>query len=105
MQKITSILLTGFVFAIVGCHTAQVKNPLPPAVYAANPDAQMDFWHDLATRKLASNNEAFHGLLLYFDGKDSAENYQQRVQVLKSRKLLPAKFHEPENAAVTRGTL
>jgi hypothetical protein len=44
-------------------------------------------------------------LLLYLDGKDPAENYQQRVQILKSRHLLAAKFNEPADVAVTRGTL
>jgi hypothetical protein len=89
----------------MGCHTASVTKPLAPALYADDADAQMDFWHTLATRKLASNNEAFHGLLLYLDGKDPAQNYPQRVQILKSRHLLPVNCNPPADAAVTRGTL
>jgi hypothetical protein len=98
-------LMIAAVLCQMGCHTATVTKPLALALYADDADAQMDFWHTLATRKLASNNEAFHGLLLYLDGKDPAENYQQRVQILKSRHLLAAKFNEPADVAVTRGTL
>src|ERR1700722_5061477 len=101
---IGSLVMAG-VLCQMGCHTATVTKPLAPSLYADDADAQMDFWHTLATRKLASNNEAFHGFLLYVDGKDPAQNYQQRVQILKSRHLLPAGFNEPADAAVTRGTL
>jgi hypothetical protein len=98
-------LVTAAALCQMGCHTATVTKPLDTSLYADDADAQMDFWHTLATRKLASNNEAFHGFLLYLDGKDAAQNYQQRVQILKSRHLLPAGFNEPGDAAVTRGTL
>ena len=36
-------------------------------------DAQMEFWHTLASRNLTSNDEAFHGLLLFLDAEDPAE--------------------------------
>jgi hypothetical protein len=55
---------------------------------------------------LCSNDEAFHGLLLYLDdGNDAGGNYEGRVRVLKERKLLNAGFSEPANQAVSRGTL
>jgi hypothetical protein len=88
-----------------GCHTARVTQPLAERLYANDGDAQMDFWHTLEERKLTSNDEALHGLLLYFDGSDSTKSYADRVRLLKSRKMLPANFDQPANEAVTRGTL
>jgi hypothetical protein len=97
------MLLMGFVMA--GCQSAREVQPLPASLYGGDVDSQMEFWHTLASRKLATNDEAFHGVLLYLDSKDPAESYDQRVNELKSRKLLPANFAGRGDEAVTRGTL
>jgi hypothetical protein len=86
-----------------GCKSATVAEPLT-GKYASD-DAQLDFWHELATRPVTCNDEAFHGLLLYIDGTDPNPDYAARVSTLKSRKLLPAGFNRPANEAVKRGTL
>jgi hypothetical protein len=88
-----------------GCGSARVTQPLPEKLYANDADSQLEFWHSLASRKLASNNEAFHGMLLYFDGQDPANSYEERVKLLKGRKLLAADFNRPADEAVTRGTM
>jgi hypothetical protein len=67
--------------------------------------SQLDYWHDLAERPLTSNDDAFHGLLLYLDNTDTSVNYDQRLAKLRSRGLLPAHFSEPGDLAVERGTL
>jgi hypothetical protein len=54
---------------------------------------------------VTSNDEAFHGLLLYADGQDPANDYAGRVKTLKSRKMLPANFDRPADQAVERGPL
>jgi hypothetical protein len=89
----------------VGCHTAKVAQPLTGKLSGNDPDSQLEFWHTLATRPVTSNDEAFHGLLLYADGQDPANDYAGRVQTLKSRKMLPAKFDRPADEAVERGPL
>ena len=68
-------------------------------------DSQLEFWHTLAERRVTSNDEAFHGLLLDLDSKDEAADYGGRVSALKARKLLPADFARPANEGVSRGTL
>ncbi len=68
-------------------------------------DSQLNFWHELANRRLASNDDAFHGVLLDLDGHDKCADYAQRVAALKSRGMLKASFDEPANSAVRRGTL
>ena|SRR5437660_8488718 len=88
-----------------GCHAARETTPLPAKLYANDADTQLEFWHTVASRKLATNDEAFHGLLLYLDNQDPAGSYAERVALLKKRKMLPAFFNGGPNDAVTRGTL
>src|SRR5947208_3511431 len=78
-----------------GCQSVHVAKTLPPKLYASDADTQMEFWHSLAGLKVTSNDEAFHGLLLYLDQKDSTNGYADRVKLLKSRQLLPADFDRP----------
>jgi len=91
--------------ALGGCQTARVAQPLTAELAGNQPSQQLEFWHTLATRPLTSNDEAFHGLLLYTDGQDPADSYEARVELLKSRKMLPANFRGQANEAVQRGTL
>lgn len=88
-----------------GCATTKVPDRLPVEAFANDADAQVEFWHTLADKPLASNDAAFHGLLLYTDGSDPAENYEQRVRMLKDRKMLPSRFDGAADDAVKRGDL
>ena len=88
-----------------GCQWKSVATPLAPELAGNDPDVQMEFWHSLVDRKVTSNDEAFHGLLLYLDQEDPAPNYDARVSLLKERKMLPARFDEPADVAIRRGTL
>jgi len=89
----------------LGCHTAKVAQPLTGKLAGNDPDSQLEFWHTLATRPVTSNDEAFHGLLLYTSGEDPAKDYPGRVAVLKQRKMLPGNFDRPADEAVQRGPL
>src|SRR6266705_5622722 len=82
-----------------GCQTARVAQPLTGKLSGNDPDSQLEFWHTLATRPVTSNDEAFHGLLLYADGQDPAKDYNGRLSTLKSRKMLPANFERPADQA------
>jgi hypothetical protein len=106
-KRVGVIAATGVLMlaCLGGCGSARVAHPLPDKLYANDADSQLEFWHSLASRKLASNNEAFHGMLLYFDGQDPAKSYDERVKALKGRKLLSARFNRPADEAVTRGTM
>jgi hypothetical protein len=90
---------------VAGCQSARVAEPLAGKLGGNEPDQQMEFWHQLAERPVTSNDDAFHGLLLYLDGADPAADYAGRVQTLKDRGLLPKNFDEPANQAIERGTL
>ena len=88
-----------------GCQAAHVPDSVVAKFPGDDAGAQLDFWHELAERKLTSNDDAFHGLLLYLDNTDPSANYAQRVATLRSRGLLPAHFSEPADLAVERGTI
>lgn len=90
---------------LAGCQTARVEQPLTMELGGNDPDAQLEFWHRLAEEPVTSNDDAFHGLLLFLDGEDPAADYAGRVAALKDRRMLPPGFGEPAEQAVRRGTL
>jgi hypothetical protein len=92
-------------FCCQGCQTIHVAQPLTTKLGGNGDDEQMSFWHGLTERKVACNDEAFHALLLYFDGSDPAHDYAGRVQELRRRGMLPAGFDGSADEAVRRGTL
>lgn len=103
MKPLTASLV--LFLALAGCQSAKVANPLTQQIAGNDPQSQLDFWHTLAGRAVTSNDEAFHALLLYTDGQDPAGSYEQRVETLKGRKMLPPGFNAPADHAVTRGDL
>ena len=105
MPKFPAIFALLFASILGGCQTAQVKSPVTLKYSDNDPDIQLNFWHELADRKVTCNDDAFHALLLFIDGKDDAKTYDQRVSTLKSRGLLQESFNQPANLAVTRGVL
>lgn len=90
---------------LVGCGTAKVAHPLTAELSGNDPDSQIEFWHTLAHRPVTSNDEAFHGLLLFVNGEDPAQDYAGRLAALHERQMLPKGFDSPAEEAVQRGTL
>ena len=88
-----------------GCQTARVNRPLTSDLGSNAPETQIEFWHRLAEQSVTSNDDAFHGLLMFLEGDDPAEDYAGRVSVLRRRGMLPGGFDQPANQAVERGTL
>jgi len=88
-----------------GCQTARVDQSLTAELGGSDPDAQLEFWHRLAEQPVTSNDDAFHGLLLFLDSEDPATDYAGRVEALQARGMLRAGFDEPAEQAIARGTL
>jgi hypothetical protein len=101
------VLVILFVLAVMlaGCSSPRVAEPLTQTLGKDDPDTQLEFWHRLGERPMTSNDDAFHGLLLYLDGKDANQDYAGRVAELKRRKIIPAGFDRPADEALQRGTL
>src|SRR5438067_10161346 len=90
---------------ITGCAAPRAGQPLAKELAGNDPDAQINFWHALTDLPVTSNDQAFHGLLLYADGKDDSPDYAARIATLKSRGMLPLGFYQPPAAAVQRGVV
>jgi hypothetical protein len=95
----------GLLAVMAGCHSPRKGDAVAREFSGSDPDAQVSFWHQLTAKPVTSNDEAFHGLLLYADGKDDSADYSARVSAMKSRKMLPAGFDQAADTAVTRGTV
>src|SRR3954451_21123983 len=100
--RMTALLLF---CGIGGCQAMKPGKPLTPELAGNDPGQQLEFWHSLTTEPVTTNDQAFHGLLLFIDGKDDATDYAGRVYTLKQRQMLPSGFDQPATAPVTRGTL
>jgi hypothetical protein len=90
---------------IGGCATAKVAHPVVADLSADDPDTQIEFWHTLAAKPVACNDDAFHALLLDLDGTDPNADYAARVAALKSRQLLLPSFNSAADEAVRRGVI
>jgi hypothetical protein len=90
-----------------GCAApARVAAPLTAGPIAGNdPHNKTEFWYQLGRRPAVSNDEAFHALLLYFNGDDPAKDYIGRVAILKQRKMLSAGFDRPADEMAERGVV
>ncbi len=99
-------LLVAFaLLSLLGCQRATVEQRLVLVHGGNQPEAQMEFWHQLADQRRVSNDDAFHGLLLLAEGEDPAASYEERVALLKERGWLYDRFDEPGDHAVTRGVV
>lgn len=90
---------------LTGCARTVVQNPVPTDYPPQDTTAELDYWHGLPGQSAVSNDEAFHGVLLMFDGADATMSYDNRVAALKERGWLPEGFEEGPDIAMRRGTL
>jgi hypothetical protein len=60
--------LLAVVVLLGGCQSARVDRPLTAELGGSDEDTQLEFWHSLAQQPVTSNDDAFHGLLLFLDG-------------------------------------
>jgi hypothetical protein len=82
-----------------------VKEPLPPGWAENDPHARSEFWDQVTHRPVATNDEVFHGLLLYLNDVDTCPDYGARVKALKARSMLPPDFIAAPDEPADRGTL
>lgn len=99
------LLTVSLLLVLAGCRSKQPGNAVSAELAGSDMDAQLNFWHAMSGERVTSNDQAFHGLLLYLGGKDESPDYAARVAALKSRRMLPRNFNEPAETAIARGTL
>jgi len=93
----------GLTLAIAGCTrtviTDSAANKFPGA------DAELQFWEQLETQPVVTNNDALHGLILLADGQDSAQDYDQRVAAARQRRWLGASEPPAADESATMGMI
>lgn len=99
------LLAAAIIITAAGCQQARIGQPLTDTHGGPAFEQQMAFWHELNERPITSNDEAFHALLLFFDGEVTKTTYQERVRELKVRRWLPDGFDEDPDVAVRRGVV
>ena len=105
LRRLTPSLLLFGLLAVAGCQLPLVKEPVTAQFGGPGEDAQMEFWHRLNDAHIACNDDAFHAILLYLDGKDDYNDYKPRLDAMKARGLLPGSFNAPATESVERGTV
>ncbi len=100
------VLTLAAMTSLSACTRTMVREPLSIDGPKADADAAaLEFWHSLPGKSAVSNNEGLHGLILFADGKDPSENYDQRVAYAKEKGWLTQSFNEPGDMVMQRGTL
>jgi hypothetical protein len=105
MRSSAACLLACMLLVLSGCGSAPVGKSVVTELASDSNATDLDFWHTLSTRPVATNDDAFHGLLIYLDGTDTSSEYATRIATLKQRGMLPKDFNGAADEAVERGTL
>jgi hypothetical protein len=104
--RLTATFLLALTLLAAGCQApVRLGAPLTKQHAGNEPEARMSFWHSLEQRPITSHDEAFHALLLFFDGEDPAETYPERLDIAKQRGWVDEDFNARGDAAIKRGTL
>ncbi|HEX3358881.1 MAG TPA: hypothetical protein VHS31_18025 [Tepidisphaeraceae bacterium] len=90
---------------LCGCASTPTEKSVLTQLSSTPNTTDLDFWHTLSSSPVATNDDAFHALLLYLDGTDSSTTYDERVATLKQRNLLSTNFTGAADQAIERGTL
>lgn len=98
------LLITGLLL-VTGCQRTLVTDPLNVNYTPDNIDAEMAFWTQLPDKRIISNDEAIHALIVFADDTDPHQSYDARVAALKEKGWLSGDFDRPANEAVSRGTV
>lgn len=88
-----------------GCAADRRGAALAAELAGNDEDSQVNYWLAVTDRPVVSYDEAFHGLLLFADGRDESPDYASRVAALKQRRMLPNWFNELPEAPARRGVL
>jgi hypothetical protein len=87
---------------LAGCAAQRTTLDASVADVHAAADLELDFWDELATRRVVTNNDALHGLLLLAGG-DAAADYAGRVELGRQRGWLGRGAAPPANQSATVG--
>lgn len=87
-----------------GCASQSPRIASSAAVLPAG-ESSAAFMDRVSALPTVSENDAMRGILLLIDGKDQAENFQQRIDALSKRGILPKGCSFAAGKAITNGKL
>jgi len=105
LRYAAAAILATAALSMSACSRTLVEEPIATDYDRRDIVRSVDFWHELPRRSAVTNDEALHGLILFADGDDPNETYDQRAEYLKALGWLAGGFDEPANLAMQRGTL
>jgi len=59
----------------------------------------------VSSMEAVPENDALRGLLMLIDGKDDCENFRQRVEKLRARRIIPPSWNCQADRPITKGRL
>ena len=94
-----SLVLSVLIFAICigGCAMERTQLEDSAADTLASLDDELDFWDSVANRRILTNSDALHGLLLLASEDDPAADFQGRLAAAKGLGWVPEKSDLPAN--------
>ena len=92
------VLLTGF----MGCSVAELAVQSPSAKLPAD-DGSAAYLDRVSSMENVSQNEAMRGILMLLEIDDAQDTFQQRVDKLRSRKLIDSSWPLQADRPITRG--
>ncbi len=90
--------------ALAGCSKPSLSIASPQAVLPAGENSAK-YLDRISSQTRVSQNDAMRGILLLTDGKDECQTFQQRVETLTQRKIVPARWPYQADSPITRGKL
>jgi hypothetical protein len=105
LQHLALLIAAALTLPLSGCQRTHLASPLVVNHDPDDANAELEFWHALADRPLTTNDEAFHGLIIFSAGSDASKTYAERVTWLKEHGFLSTGFDRDADEAVSVGTV
>jgi len=93
------------VFAAGGCNVTKMMTVTAVATKMPADEDSAAFLDRISSQANVSENDAMRGFLLLLDGRDSAKSFDERVESLRARKIVDARWSFDATRAITRGKL
>ena len=94
------------VLSVGGCAPAGVKGvrafeDLPAAEGEVMSDAE--FFYELTNKRYCSTDDAYRGVLLFIDGKDTSKDFQERAARVQMHGIVKKSWKHNAKAPITKG--
>ncbi len=100
LRSIGAVVASMILVCCVGCENGEITSSnksLPKGEDSAG------FLDRVSSMPTVSENNAMRGIIMLVDGDDSAESFEQRVQMLQERGITPESWDYASDRGITRG--